>query len=81
VEKVSKTVKVNDETYNKLNKYAGMLRSKERRPVSMSYTISILLEDVEKNDIMSFAGAWSMSDSEADKIKKNLREMWEKWES
>ncbi len=36
------------------------------------------LEDVEKNDIMSFAGAWSMSDSDTDKIKKNLREMWKK---
>ncbi|MBI2084580.1 MAG: hypothetical protein HYT70_03140 [Candidatus Aenigmarchaeota archaeon] len=81
MEKVEKTIKIKEEIYNRLNKYVGMLRVKERKPVSMNDAISDLLKREDKPSILSFAGTWSYkSDAEIKKLKKEIREVWKKWE-
>ncbi len=71
---MEKTIKVREEIYSKLNKYAGMLRIRERRPVSINDAISELLKKSDKPSILSFAGAWSYkSDAEIKKLEKDIR--------
>ncbi len=79
VEKVEKSIKVKEELYNRLNRYVGMLRVKERRPVSMNDAISELLKTEKRGDIMSFAGTWTMTDKEAEKMKKGISDLWKSW--
>lgn len=77
---MEKTIKVREEIYNRLNRYAGMLRIRERKPVSMNEAISELLKKEGKPDILGFAGAWShKSDAEIKKIKKEIRDVWKTW--
>lgn len=78
---MDKTIKIKGEIYNRLNKYVGMLRIKERKPVSMNDAISDLLKKEDKPSILSFAGAWShKNDDEIKKLKKEIRDVWKKWE-
>lgn len=79
---MEKTIKLKEEVYKKLNKYAGSLRIKERRPVSMNYAIAKALSEVKlaKPKLSDFAGSWKMTDAEAKKLKKEIRDVWKRWE-
>ena len=79
---MEKTIKVKPDVYNRLNRYAGMLRIKERKPVSMNKAISELLKnEIKKPDILNFAGVWSSkSDAEIKKLKREIRDVWKTWQ-
>ena len=79
MEKVEKSIKVNEEIYKMLNEFVGELRAEEKRPVSMNEAIGKLLGKNKKRDIMECAGLWEMSDEEALKIKKELKKAWKTW--
>jgi len=78
---VEKTIKVKEETYRKINALVGVLREKEKKPVSMNDAILKALTEVRvaKPKLSDFAGSWKMSDAEAKKLKKEIRDVWKTW--
>lgn len=79
VEKVEKTIKVSNEVYERLNMLVGMLRGKEKRPVSMSTALLKILPKASTAKPSDFAGAWKMSESEADELIKDTKKLWKSW--
>lgn len=76
--KVEKTIKVDERTYRLLNELVGEMRAEEKRPVSMNEALSRLLIRKKRN-IMDLAGAWKMSDKEAEKIKRDIKRRRRSW--
>ena len=77
---MSKTVRVDDETYRKLSEYAGELQSKLKRPVSINEAIRYLTREIPVNNrISDLSGTWKTTDEEIEEIMTNLRRGWEKW--
>ena len=78
---MEKSIKVTEDTYRKINALVGFLREKEKRPVSMNDAISKVLSEVTltKPKLSDFAGSWKMSDREAKKLKKDIRDLWKIW--
>lgn len=78
---MEKTIKVKEETYRKINALVGLLREKEKKPVSMNDAISKALAEVKvaKPKLSDFAGSWKMSDAEAKRLKKEIRDVWKTW--
>ena len=74
-----KTIKVNDDVYRMLNIYAGSLRVKEKRHVSINAAITKLLSRREKPDIMKCVGTWKMSEKEAEKLIDHIMEHRHSW--
>ena len=74
-----KTIKIGEKSYMELNKFAGIMRSSEHRPVSLNEALMKLLEKNSGNDIMRFAGAWKMTDREFGKITGDLEKLWKTW--
>ena len=75
----AKTIKIGEKGYQELNKFAGELRAKENRPVSLNEALLRLLETHKKVDIARFAGSWRMSDNEYEKLKADLERLWKTW--
>jgi predicted transcriptional regulator len=77
---MSKTVRVDDETYRKLSEYAGELQSKLKRPVSINEAIRYLTREIPVNNrISDLSGTWKTTDEEIEEIMTDLRRGWEKW--
>lgn len=79
---MEKTIKVDENTYRMINELVGEIRSEKKRPVSINEALSTILREKKgkkKSNIMDFAGAWKMSDKEAEKMKKGLRKAWSGW--
>ncbi len=76
----SKSIKVSRETYAELSEIAGELQLKLKRPVSIEEAIKQLTKRRKKGaKISDLAGAWKMSDEEAQEIKTFIDEAWKKW--
>lgn len=75
---MAKSVKLDDKTYEELNSYAGEMRVRLNRPVSLSEAVEDLLRK-KSGDIMKFAGLWKMSDKEWKKISGELDKGWARW--
>ncbi len=77
---MSKTIRVDEETYKRLVERAGKLQALLRRSVSLDETIKYLTEGLRKqNKISDLAGSWKVSEVELEEIRKGLYEGWEKW--
>ncbi|MCX9073383.1 MAG: hypothetical protein OIN88_01805 [Candidatus Methanoperedens sp.] len=74
-----KTIKIRDETYESINVLIGDLMKELKRPVSIDEAIRYLLKN-RKNRPSKFAGGWKMDEKESEKIKKELKESWKRWE-
>ncbi len=74
-----KTIKIGLKSYRELNRYAGLLRAKENRPVSMDEAVLNLLIKNKGADITRFAGSWKMTDREFEKIENDLKGLWKTW--
>ncbi len=72
------TVKVSEKNYEKLNKRAGTLRSRLKRPVSVDEALSIMMKESEVKPSDFFA-TFSMSDEEARSVSEELGEFWSRW--
>jgi hypothetical protein len=73
------TVKISEQTYRKLNKLAGELRSRLGRPVSVDEALEYTMKQkrVKPSD---YAGAWSsMTEAEERKIEEDLERLWKRW--
>lgn len=77
---MSRTVRVDDDTYRRLAAHAGRLQKDRGEPVSINDAIRDLTED-EYNKISDLAGSWEISDEEYDEIVKSLREGWSRWKT
>jgi predicted CopG family antitoxin len=71
------TVKVDEETYQELNRIAGELRAATGRPVPIDEVIRDLLK--RRRPPSDFIGSWKMSDEEEAEIFGALRNQWNKW--
>ncbi len=77
----SKTIKLSKENYLWLLKLAAEIQKDSNRPVSFDDAINTLKnEKMKKGSLLEFAGRWKMSEKEADKLKKDIRKGWGKWE-
>lgn len=77
---MGKAVKVSDETYEKLNRIAGELRSETGEPVSISDTVDSLVEKSGKASPLDYAGSWKLSDEEHKEIMEEIGALWETWQ-
>jgi len=76
---MSKTVRIDEETYRKLSEYAGELQSKFKRPVSINEAIKHLTQKIHlSNKISDLSGIWKTTDEEIEEIMTNLRRGWKK---
>ena len=77
---MSKTIRVDEETYRKLMEYTGRLQAEYKRQVSLDETIRYLAEDKRHaNRISDLAGSWRVTDEEVEDIRKSLAEGWRNW--
>lgn len=76
---LARTLKISDETYQRLNRIAGHLRSDTGRPASMDAAIAHLLDEQTHASPTDFEGAWEMDEKEAKKIAQSLEEVWSTW--
>lgn len=76
---MEKSIKVSEEAYERINVLVGMLREKEKRPVSINAALLKVLPSVTKPKPSDFAGAWKMSELEADELIKDTRRVWKLW--
>ena len=72
------SIKVSEENYRTLSALSGKLREKLHKPVSINDTISFLYR---RRKISDLAGAWKMSDKEADDFMAELKAGWKKWKT
>ena len=70
------SIKISEENYERLCSLSGKLREKFHKPVSINEPISFLYK---KRNISDLAGAWKMSDKEAEEFMKSLKKGWKKW--
>jgi predicted CopG family antitoxin len=76
---MSRTIRVDEETYTKLAKHAGKLQLEQGKPVSINEAIQDLTEPA--NTITDLAGTWNITDKEYQKIIESLKEGWTKWKT
>lgn len=76
---LARTLKLSDETYERLNRLAGRIRAEEGRPTSLDAAIACLLDEQEGASPLDFAGAWEMSPEEAADLLRVLDEVWSTW--
>lgn len=72
------SIKVSEENYKRLADLSGKLREALHKPVSINDAISFLYSRRKVSDL---AGAWKMSDDEADKFMSDLKKGWKKWKT
>ena len=72
----TKTVKISENNYKLLWKYAGELQKELCEPVSIDKAITFLFK---KGRITELAGTWKMSDEKFSEMMKNLRIGWKQW--
>jgi hypothetical protein len=77
---MSKTVRVDEETYRKLTVHAGKLQRDTGKPVSINDAIKDLTEG-SPSKISDLAGTWEITDEEYHRIKDSLREGWARWKT
>lgn len=70
------SIKISDENYRILCSLSGKLRDKLHKPVSINEAISFLYKRGKLSDL---AGAWGMSDNEAEEFMEELKRGWKKW--
>ncbi|KKK42917.1 hypothetical protein LCGC14_1472900 [marine sediment metagenome] len=73
----TKSIKVSQNTYEKLVEFAGYLQSKQKRKISIEETIKYLL----RKRISNFSESWEMSDREYEELKKKIGGVWKTWQS
>jgi predicted transcriptional regulator len=80
---MSKSLRVDDETYRKLCEIASKLQSKLKRPVSVDEAIRSVIQMPPKNQnkITELAGTWKLTDEELMEIMESLRKGWRRLNS
>ena len=75
----AKSIKISEETYRRINAIVGMLREREKKPISMDAALMEVLPKSTLAKPSDFAGAWKMSGAEAEKLKGELKAVWKLW--
>jgi hypothetical protein len=79
--KVTKTIRVDDETYERICRRAGELQMERKRRVPLDEAIRTLLKLTPTNNrISDLAGTWQVEDKEVRTILAALREGWKQWQ-
>ena len=76
----SKTIKISEENYRWLARFAAELQRKRGDPVSFDDAVKELKVRISARDaFLSVAGSWNMSDAEAAAFEKENRTLWKTW--
>ena len=76
----SKTIKISAENYVWLLHLAAEMQKNYIKPISFDEVIGNLKNcGKSKKDLMSYAGAWEMSDREAREFLESGKKGWKKW--
>ena len=75
----AKTIKISPKIYAELNAFASILSDRLKSRVSIDAALEDLLSHAHRNKPSDFAGAWVMSDEEAEEIRDSLKELWGTW--
>ncbi len=73
---MSVSVKISEENYRMLCTVSGRLRERLGKPASLNDAISFL---GKKGKISDLAGAWKMSEREANEFMASLKKGWGSW--
>ena len=80
---MSKSLRVDDETYRRLCEIAGRLQAKLKRPVSVDEAIRSVIQmpQGKQKKITDLAGTWKLTDEELREIMESLHKGWRRWNS
>jgi len=78
---LSKSLRVDDETYRRLCEIAGKLQAKLKRPVSVDEAIRSVIQmpQGKQKRITDLAGTWKLTDEELSEIMEGLQKGWRRW--
>jgi len=78
---LSKSLRVDDETYRRLCEIAGKLQARLKRPVSVDEAIRSLIQmpQGKQKRITDLAGTWKLTDEELNEIMESLHKGWRRW--
>jgi lipoate-protein ligase A len=77
---MSRTVRVDENTYKRLAIHAGRLQREKKKPVSINEALRDLTKE-DFNEISDLAGSWNITDKEYEDITASLREGWSRWKT
>ncbi len=72
------SIRVSDDFYRELNRAAARLQAELGRPFSIEEVLEHLLK-ARKLKPSDFAGAWNLSDKEANDMARRIRKFWSRW--
>ncbi len=76
----SKVIKVSSENYRWLARVAADLQREKERPISLDEALTeVKSKKTKAKKLSSFAGAWKISDKEAEEFKDILKRGWGSW--
>jgi predicted transcriptional regulator len=80
---LSKSLRVDDESYRRLCEIAGRLQEKLKRPVSIDEAIRSVIQmpQGKQKKITDLAGTWKLNDEELREIMEGLQKGWRRWNS
>jgi len=71
------SIKISEENYKRLCSLSGRLRERLNKPVSINDAIGFLY--IRKRKISDLAGAWEITDKEAEEFMAGLKRGWNRW--
>ena len=77
----AETIRVSPKAYRELTTLAGLLSDRLKRRVSVDDALENLLSHTSRTKPSDYAGAWVMSDEEAEELKVSLKELWRTWKA
>jgi len=69
-------IRISAKAYRDLTTLAGLLSERLKRRVSVDDALENLLTHAPRTTPSDYAGAWVMSDEEAEELKGSLKERW-----
>ena len=79
----TKAIKISSENYQWLLRIAAELKKRTGTSISLDNALKFIKNKEEKKGtaeaLLKFAGAWKMSDEEAEVLSRTLRNGWKKW--
>jgi predicted CopG family antitoxin len=77
----SETIRISAQAYKELTTLAGVLSERLKKRVSVDDALENLLAHTPRTKPSDYAGAWVMSEEEAEKLKVSLKELWRTWKT
>ncbi len=77
----AETIRISVKAYRDLTTLAGLLSERLKRRVSVDDALENLLAHTPWTKPSDYAGAWVMSEEEAEELRISLKELWRTWKT